>query len=306
MKIVIAGASGNVGYCTAERLLAKGISPVLIARNIKAVKPLLDRGAQLIAGGSDNFEALDAATASADALLWMTPPALGEPSLQGWYQQTARLAAQTVARNGVKRVVHISAVGALQNTRLGTVSYVAEVELALAAACKNLVNLRPGYFMQNLVPQLKAICKLPENQPAELQMTFEPNHDVPWISAADIGDVAAGYLMDATWAGQWSRNLMGPQNLSMVEVAKIVSKASNRSVSYQQIPIEFMNGIFAAQGANEKVQSEMRDLMTALGDKDGVYATARTSEAETPTTMQQFVEDCCAVNSGWLGDVVAL
>ena len=99
------------------------------------MRPLLDRGAQLISGGSDNFEALDAATANAHALLWMTPPALGEPSLQRWYQRTARLAAQAIEKNGVKRVVQISAVGALQNTRLGTVSYVAEVELALAAAC---------------------------------------------------------------------------------------------------------------------------------------------------------------------------
>ena len=292
MKIVVAGASGNVGYRTAERLLEGGVFPVLIARNTHAVRPLLDRGAQLISGGSDNFEALDAATANADALLWMTPPALGEPSLQGWYQRTARLAAQVIEKNGVKRVVHISAVGALPNTRLGTVSYVAEVELALAAACRNLVNLRPGYFMQNLVSQLNAIGKLPENQAAELQMTFAPDHDVPWISAFDIGDVAAGYLMDSTWAGQWSRNLMGPQNLTMVEVAAIVSKAANRTVRYQQIPLEVMAGIFAAQGANETVQSEMRELLDALGDKDGVYATARTSEAATPTTMKQFVEDC--------------
>ena len=298
MKIVVAGASGNVGYRTAERLLDGGVFPVLIARNTHAVRPLLDRGAQLISGGSDNFEALDAATANANALLWMTPPALGEPSLQGWYQRTAQLAAQAVKRNGVKRVVHISALGALQNTRLGTVSYVAEVELALAAACRNLVNLRPGYFMQNLVLQLKEIGKLPENQAAELQMTFEPDHDVPWISTADIGDVAAAYLMDPTWAGQWSRNLMGQQNLTMIEVAEIVSKAANRAVSYQQIALEVMTGIFAAQGANETVQSEMRALLTALGDKDGVYATAKTSEAQTPTTMQQFVEDCLSKSQG--------
>ena len=33
MKIVVAGASGNVGYRTAERLLEGGVFPVLIARN---------------------------------------------------------------------------------------------------------------------------------------------------------------------------------------------------------------------------------------------------------------------------------
>lgn len=292
MKIVVAGASGNVGFRTAQRLLDGGIAPVLIARNIAAVQPLVDRGAHLVVGGADDFEALQAATANADALLWMTPPALREPSLQGWYRRTARLVADAAERNRVKRIVHISSVGARPSGDLGTVSYVAEVEQALAAVCHNLVNLRPGYFMQNLALQLKAINKLPAQQPAVLQMTFQPHHDVPWISATDIGDVAAHYLNDPTWAGQWSRNLMGPENLSMLEVADIVSKEAKRPVRYEQMPIQFMTNIFATQGANETVQSEMKNLLIALGDTDGVYATTRTLEVVTPSTMKQFVENC--------------
>jgi hypothetical protein len=31
------------------------------------------------------------------------------------------------------------------------------------------------------------------------------------------------------------------------------------------------------------------DLFRALGDPDGVYATARTPDAVTPTTFEQFV-----------------
>ena len=43
-------------------------------------------------------------------------------------------------------------------------------------------------------------------------------------------------------------------------------------------------------GATAEVQREMGDLFRALGDPDGVYATARTAEAFTPTTFEQFVK----------------
>jgi hypothetical protein len=43
-------------------------------------------------------------------------------------------------------------------------------------------------------------------------------------------------------------------------------------------------------GATAEVQREMGDLLRTLGNPDGVYATARTSEATTPTTFEQFVK----------------
>ena len=43
-------------------------------------------------------------------------------------------------------------------------------------------------------------------------------------------------------------------------------------------------------GASAEVQREMGNLFRALGDPDGVYATARTPEATTPTTFEQFVK----------------
>jgi hypothetical protein len=44
-------------------------------------------------------------------------------------------------------------------------------------------------------------------------------------------------------------------------------------------------------GATAEVQREMGDLFRALGDPDGIYATARTLDATTPTTFEQFVKN---------------
>jgi hypothetical protein len=43
-------------------------------------------------------------------------------------------------------------------------------------------------------------------------------------------------------------------------------------------------------GSTAEVQREIGGLLRALGDPDGVCATARTSETTTPTTFEQFVK----------------
>jgi hypothetical protein len=63
------------------------------------------------------------------------------------------------------------------------------------------------------------------------------------------------------------------------------------SIEYAQVSIESLQQQFAAMGATAEVQREMGDLFRTLGDPDGVYATARTPEATTPTTFEQFVKN---------------
>jgi hypothetical protein len=68
----------------------------------------------------------------------------------------------------------------------------------------------------------------------------------------------------------------------------------SNSITYgrlrQRVSIESLQQQFAAMGATADVQREMGDLFRALGDPDGVYATARTLDATTPTTFEQFVK----------------
>jgi uncharacterized protein YbjT (DUF2867 family) len=118
---------------------------------------------------------------------------------------------------------------------------------------------------------------------------YASDHDIPWISTDDIGDEAAKYLLDDRWAGQWTRNLMGAENLTPLETAAILSKVLARPIEYVRVTIESIEQQLASFGATPDVQTELGRLFRALGDPDGVYATARTSEAITPTTFEKFV-----------------
>ncbi|MGF1675264.1 MAG: NAD(P)H-binding protein [Rivularia sp. (in: cyanobacteria)] len=286
MKIVIAAASGNIGRRTAEKVIQAGAETILLARHPEKLADLVAQGAIIKLIGSDDVQGLIEITQQADALFWLTPPKLDVPTMRDWYLQTAKAGANAVSANGISRVVNISSIGAGAKPNLGTVSLSGDVEALFNQTAANVVHLRPGYFMENLLAQIETI-----QSDRTVRFSYPSDHDIPWISTDDIGDVAAQYLLDRRWAGQWTRNLMGAKNLTLLETSAILSQVLNYSIKYVQVSIESLQQQFAAMGATTEVQIEMGDLFRALGDPDGIYATARTPEATTPTTLEQFVKN---------------
>lgn len=282
MKIVIAAASGNIGRRTAEKVVQAGAEAVLLTRQPEKLANLVAQGASVKSISSDDRGLIEV-TQQTDALFWLTPPKLDVPSLHAWYIHTAMIGAKAVHENNIQRVVNISSVGAGAKPDLGTVSFVGEVESIFNQTGSNVLHLRPGYFMENFLTQIQFI-----QQDHSIYFPYASDHDIPWISTDDIGDEAANYLLDDRWAGRWTRNLMGSKNLTLPETAAILSQVCGRSIRYVQVSIESIEQQLAVAGASPDAQRELGKLFRALGDPDGVYATARTPEAFTSTTFEQF------------------
>jgi uncharacterized protein YbjT (DUF2867 family) len=283
MKIVIAAASGNIGRRTAEKVVRTGVETVLLTRQPDKLADLVDRGAIVKPIGSDDTQGLIEATQDAEALFWLTPPKLDAPSLRDWYTQTAIAGARAVRENSIKRVVNISSLGAGTATNLGTVTFVGTVESIFNQTGANVLHLRPGYFMENFLEQVKFI-----EQDNTVYFPYANDHDLPWISTDDIGDEAAKYLLDDRARGQWTRNLMGTENLTLPETTAILSRVLNRSIEYVRVTVESIQQQLALAGATPDVRQELGNLFRELGNPDGIYATARTPESFTPTTFEQF------------------
>ncbi len=286
MKIAIAAASGNIGRRTAEKVVRAGAETILLSRRPEQFADLVAQGAIVKSISSDDALGLIAATENVDALFWLTPPKLDVSSLSDWYTQTAIAGATAVRENGIERVVNISSIGAGAKPNLGTVSFTGDVEAIFNQTGANIVHLRPGYFMENFLTQVESI-----RQDNTVSFSYASDHDIPWISTDDIGDEAAQYLLDDRWAGQWTRNLMGAENLTPLETTAILSQVLDRPIKYVRVTIESLQQQLASFGATSDVQRELGHLFRALGDPDGVYATARTPEAITPTTFEQFARN---------------
>ncbi len=116
-------------------------------------------------------------------------------------------------------VVNISSIGAGARPNLGTVSFVGNVESIFNQTSSNVLHLRPAYFMENFLTQVEFTLR-----DRTVYFPYAGDHDIPWISTDDIGDEAAKYLLDDGWAGQLTRNLMGPENLTLLETTAVLSQ----------------------------------------------------------------------------------
>ena len=286
MKIAIAAATGNIGSRTAQQISKAGAATILLGRDLGKLDALEISGSVGIITDLSDADSVIKATAGADALLWLVPPTSNYPSLKGWYEQITNVGVAAIKANRINKVVAVSSIGAGSKNNLGTVTYAGQMEEAFSRLDINFVALRPGYFMENLLMQTDSI-----KTDGYFTFTYAPDHDIPFISTDDIGDIAAQYLLDDSWAGKWSRNLMGPENITLTQAAEILSEVLGKPVVYRQSSLEEARQNLANAGLPPTVQNELIELFESLGDPDGIYATARTYEAVTPTAFKEFAEN---------------
>lgn len=286
MKIVIGAAAGNIGSQIAKKVASANHSVVLLGNRLSALENLNIPNSSSYEVDMSDVEQVVAHTKGADALFWLVPPAIGASSLKEWYDAIIGAGVAAIKENNIPRVVAISSLGAGASDNLGTVTYVGNLESAFKEAARNVVFLRPGYFMENFLLQKNDILGN-----GHFSFPYAADHDIPFVSADDIGDMAAEYLMDKGWAGQWTRNIMGPSNITLQEAADIFTTELGQEIVYKQVTYEEVKKQFAQFGANNTVQRELVDLYKALGDPDGAYATPRTLEANTPTTLKDVIRN---------------
>jgi uncharacterized protein YbjT (DUF2867 family) len=285
MKIAIAAATGNIGSRVARAVAAGGATPVLLGRDRAKLTALgIDRATISITDVSD-ADQVTAATKGCDALLWLVPPVSHVANLADWYRRVTEAGVTAVSRNGIKRVLLVSSLGAGAAENLGTISFIGDTEQAFNALTTNVLTLRPGYFMENFLLQTQSLL-----EQGVFHFTYDPEHDIPFISTDDIGDAAARYLLDPTWAGHWTLNLMGPENITLREVAVRLSNALGHPIRYERLALEAVHDQLRHAGLTDTVQQELLDLFVALGDPNGAYATPRTPEAYTSTRLEEFAQ----------------
>ena len=284
MRIVIGGATGNVGRRVAEKIVEVGAQAVLLVRNPANLPPHLASKAEVAVVDMADSRAVVAASQGADALFWMVPPSAGAPEWAQWYHAVGSAGAAAVRQNHIPRAVLLSSLGAGSQSGLSTVSYVGDTERRFNDTGASVVHLRPGYFMQNFLLQADLI-----RTQGIVTFPYAADHDIPFVSATDIAAAAARYLLSTEWAGQWAQNLMGPANLTLPECAALISEGWGHRVTYRQQSYAELRRSLAGFGLPPHAQQELTALFRALGDPNGAYATPRTPEAVTPTTFQEFV-----------------
>ena len=111
----------------------------------------------------------------------------------------------------------------------------------------------------------------------------------PYCATSDIAAAAAKWLLDKSWSGQQDVAVLGPEDLSCNDMARVLSDVLGKPVRYQQIPFEALKLQLAERGASEAMAQGMIDMMMAKNE--GLdHVTKRTLEGTTPTSFRQWCE----------------
>ena len=285
IKIAIAGATGNIGSRVAAKISGAGAAAVLIGQNEERLKKLNIPNSIIAVADIGNTSEMITATKDADALFWLVPPLITVTDLKGWYEKVTAAGIAAVNENHIKKVVLVSSLGVNLDETSGNLAYAAEMEIAFDKLDADVLCLRPGYFMENLLTQVQ-----PLQTHKHFSFLFKPDFSIPFISTDDIGDAAARYLLDTKWAGHWKLNLMGPESITCEQVSARLSAVLPHAITYQQGSVEQSKAMLTHFGASTAVQQELTDMFQTLASKKGPYASPRTPESHTPTSLEQFAK----------------
>jgi uncharacterized protein YbjT (DUF2867 family) len=284
MSIVVTTPTGHVGRRVVERLLAARADVTLFARDAARLPAAR---ARVVEGSLEDPAAVRAATRGARALFLVIPPNLRTDDWRAFQLEVGRAAAAAVAANGVERVVFLSSAGA-QRDDLFAVSRLGEVERLLAEAAPDVVALRAGFFMENFLSAVPTIAA-----DGAVYMTLPPDRRLPMVATRDIGDVAAGLLLDDAWHGPVVRGVHGLASVSPAEATQAFTAALGRPVRYVQVPDAALRDALLAAGASAHVAEEYPRLMRGIAMPDYV-AEPRTAETTTPTSVAEWAREVLA------------
>ena len=154
----ITGASGNTGRVIADTLLAKGEEVRVIGRSKEKLERFASKGAEVFVGDAKDSAAMTKAFSGARAVYAMIAPDHTVADLRADQEQTTDSLAAAIEKSGVSHVICLSSVGADKPERVGPVNGLHSLEQKIQRIANlNALFLRPTYFMENNLIQIKLI-----------------------------------------------------------------------------------------------------------------------------------------------------
>ena len=276
MKIVVTTPTGHVGSRVVRLLLQAGVRPTLLMRHPEKLDP--ETAERVDAAPGDQLVAEDvlAATAGADALLWVCPPVPDDPV--AGYERAGANAARAVREHGIARTVLVSSVGAEKRHGAGEIDGLARAEEQLDATAASVTHLRCGFFYTNLLLDPGALAE------GVVRIVLPEDHAMPWVDPRDIGDVAAARLLSTAWSGRHVQAVHGPEDLSWARAAEIVAAATGRPLRAERIADDDMRAALRAAGLGPAAVEAVLGMSTGL--REGFTPEdPRTIVTTTPTTL---------------------
>jgi len=199
-------------------------------------------------------------------------------------QQTAFV--EVAKRSGVRHIVKLSQLHADVNSPGRFLRYHGAVEAAVKAADLIYTFLRPNLYMQGLLNFAQGI----KEKSAFFAAAGEAR--ISAVDVRDLADVAVAALTGSQHSNK-SYSLTGPEALTFQEMAKQLSAALGRAISFVDIPPEAMRGALADLGFPAWQADGLLEefAMYRRGEAAGIESGVFEALGRSPGKFREFARD---------------
>ena len=281
-QLVITGATGHIGTKIVHALLGQGHRVVAVANPSPRLDALWQAGAEIAPGDFTNFDFLTQVLRGAEAAFLMAPPDVKAADVLAHHAKVNETLAQAVQAAGLRRVVNLSSARADQPANNGPL-FLAQEKRLNGIAGLTVAHLRPAYFMENLLNNVRPI-----QMRGAVASPMRPDISIPMVATKDIAAKAAELLGAATFENHAAHYLLGPRNYSMREATTILGQAIGQpELPFQQLSYDESRAGLLKAGMSASMADLFDDMIqrqnngTALPDE-------RRPDRATPTTLEEF------------------
>jgi uncharacterized protein YbjT (DUF2867 family) len=223
MKIIVTGSIGNISKPLVQELVQKGHSVTVISSNPDKQSAIKALGATASIGSLEDTAFLTRTFSGADAVYTMVPPNnYFDHSLDliAYYKRLGHNYAEAIEKSGVKRVVHLSTIGAHLEKGSGILIGAHNVQNILNKLPNDvsITHMRPTSFYYNLYGYTEMI-----KHQGVIAANYGADDLIPWVSPIDIAAAVANEL-ETPSAGRKIR-YVGSEELTGNQVAAILGEA---------------------------------------------------------------------------------
>ncbi len=281
---VVIGATGNTGRVVAEDLLSAGLDVRVVGRSEERLAPLVERGAEPAVGDVADAEFVARACDGAGGVYHLIPPRY-DVDLRAWQDEVGVALFEGIRDAGVPYVVNLSSVGAQHHDGTGPIAGLRDQEDRFNGLTEaDVLHLRPGYFMENLFMMLDAIRGM-----GVLPMPIPGDLPLPMIATRDIGAEAARRLAALDFDGHHTKELLGPRDYTMNEVASIVGEAIGLpDLPFVTVAEEDAAAGFEQMGVHPETVAAFMEMYRGFQDGKVSAQETRSPANTTPTTLEDF------------------
>ena len=280
--LVVTTPTGQIGRNVLKQLVEAGELVRVIARDRSRIEPGLSGPVEVIEGSHGDPDTIAQALDGAEAVFWCVPPDFQAVDVREYYLDFTRPLAALLAGSSVRRVVFVSSGGRGRSANAGVIAIAHEVEELLEATGVHLRPLRCGSFMENMLQQVE-----PLRRQGMFFYPIDGDIAIPVCATRDIAARAVELLRDRSWTGQVGTAVHGPADLSMNEMARVMTQVLGRPIRFHEVPGPAYKATLIGHGASESIAQNLFDMWREIAS--GLHAAdPRTPESTTPTTFEAW------------------